>query len=386
MRLSREIGFTLRYLHAVNKLAYVYKTTGQLRRSYQLLNETLSFIQEKGTSGYFAAGILYCRLVDLLYEWNRLAEARHLIDDHLKPEMVAELPYLLVDHCNVQARDLLMKHDFAGSQNALHKAVALTQQSYIWPGLTWQTESLQIQLWLKTGEISLAEAWASEQLKKLADSKKSAKVLAFSTESDVFSIVSVHLARGTYHDALPLLDQMNESAIAGERKASLIKIFTLKAIALQFTGESEQAIAALKSALALAEPEGYVRTFLDEGEPIAALLAIIVNENRSPHLEYAARLLKAFEEEQRSAGQLTPVEGHLQGQGRQKTDAIIEPLSRRELEVLRCMAAGLSNNETAHQLVIEISTVKRHINNIFAKLGVENRVQALNKAKEFDLL
>lgn len=371
LRISKEIGFTLRYLHAVNKLAYVYKTTGQLRRSFRLLQETLSLLQEQGQPNHFAAGVVYCRLMDVLHEWDRIAEVQQVLDEHLKPELLAEVPYLLVDRCNALARDSLLKQDIAAAQIALHKANALAQHSYIWPGLTWQTERLQVRLWLQTGDIALAESWIAEQPAHPSDASKE---FSFANESREMLRVRILLAKGSSHAALGLLDGLAASAEAGGRKGSLVEIWVLEALALQRAGETERAVAALERVLALAEPEGYQRMFLDEGSPIAVLLAKMIQYARSQHVPYALRLLKAFEKEQ-----ITPSPAI-------RSTAQREPLTRREVEVLRCMAAGLSNSETACKLVIETSTVKRHINNIFAKLGVENRVQAINKAKELNLL
>jgi LuxR family maltose regulon positive regulatory protein len=384
IELAKEIGFTLRHIHAVSKLALVDKTTGRLYRSYRLLEETLLLLQEQGLHQYFAASQLRYRLIGLLYEWDRLDEFQRLVEFVTQLEPRVEAHYLLVDFYNIQALDLLFQQDYTAAQTALNKAMALARQTYIWQGLTWRTETLQVRLWLQKGEVSLAAAWASEQA---ADPPG---ILPFSSESRTVARARILLAQGKYSQAIPLLDRLSDSAQSGGRKGSLIEIRALKAIALHSAGDLSQAAAELESALALAEPEGYIRTFVDEGSPMAALLAHIVQENRSAHLNYALRLLVAFEKEPGSASPVFQSTGSPQKKAplapTPASTALIEPLSRRELEVLCCMAEGLSNSETARRLVIETSTVKRHINSIFAKLGVNNRVQALNKAKESGLL
>ena len=141
-------------------------------------------------------------------------------------------------------------------------------------------------------------------------------------------------------------------------------------MAFQAQGDTVQALGALEQALTLAEPEGYVRTFIDEGEPMAKLLRRALSEGIAP--SYVSRLLAAFGEtaEPRST----------------VAQPLVEPLSERELEVLRLIAAGLSNAEIAEELFIAVSTVKSHINHIYGKLGATNRIQAVAQAQELGLL
>jgi LuxR family maltose regulon positive regulatory protein len=131
-----------------------------------------------------------------------------------------------------------------------------------------------------------------------------------------------------------------------------------------------RALSALERALALGEPEGYVRTFVDEGEPMAMLLRLALSQGMAPN--YVARLLAAFGKE------IEPTPPAM--------ESLVEPLSERELQVLRLVVAGLSNPEIAQELVIAVSTVKSHVNHIYGKLGVESRTQAVVKAQELALL
>jgi LuxR family maltose regulon positive regulatory protein len=130
------------------------------------------------------------------------------------------------------------------------------------------------------------------------------------------------------------------------------------------------ALSALERALSLAEPGGYMRTFVDEGEPMARLLRRALSKGVAPN--YAARLLAAFGEEVESTSPMMA--------------SLVEPLTEREIEVLRLVAAGLSNPEISEELYIAVSTVKSHINHIYGKLAVENRVQAINRAHSLELL
>jgi len=144
----------------------------------------------------------------------------------------------------------------------------------------------------------------------------------------------------------------------------------VEALAFQARDDLQRALSALERALALAQPEEYVRTFLDEGEPMARLLRQAISEGIAPN--YAVRLLADFDAE------VDPTPPAM--------DALVEPLTERELEVLRLIAAGLSNSDIADELFIAVSTVKSHVNHIYGKLDVDNRVQAINRARALELL
>jgi LuxR family maltose regulon positive regulatory protein len=148
----------------------------------------------------------------------------------------------------------------------------------------------------------------------------------------------------------------------------VIEILVLQALAFQAKKDMAHALATLERAISLAQPEGYVRVILDEGEPMARLLV----QARGHGIGYAAELLAAM--------------GGPAGVTQPPAQPLIEPLSARELEVLRLIEAGCSNQQIAAKLFISIPTVKRHISNIYAKLGVESRTQAISLGKELRLV
>ncbi len=136
-------------------------------------------------------------------------------------------------------------------------------------------------------------------------------------------------------------------------------------------------MAALERALTMAEPEGYVRTFVDEGAPMAALLRRAASRGVAP--AYLSKLLDALDSEASVRRGPTGPASHV-------AQPLEEPLSERELEVLRLVAAGLSNRDIAQDLVLATGTVKKHTNNIFTKLNVSSRIQAVSQARDFNLL
>ena len=149
----------------------------------------------------------------------------------------------------------------------------------------------------------------------------------------------------------------------------LAMALVLQALIYQGRKETDQALAVLKKALSLAKPEGYVRIFLDEGEPMARLLHLA--RSRQMETEYATELLSII--------------GEAAGTTRPQSQTLIESLTSREMEVLKLIEAGHSNQEISEQMVISIATVKRHISNIYTKLGVNSRTQAVAIGKELRL-
>jgi LuxR family maltose regulon positive regulatory protein len=162
-----------------------------------------------------------------------------------------------------------------------------------------------------------------------------------------------------------LLPELSKAGRAGR----VIEILVLQALAFQGQKDTQQALAVLDRALALAQPEGYVRTFLDEGDPMAKLL--YQAKAHGIRAGYATELLWAMGD---AFGSVLP-----------PAKLLIEPLTQRELELLKLIEAGYSNQKIAAKLVISMPTVKRHISNIYAKLGANSRTQAVSRGKELDL-
>jgi LuxR family maltose regulon positive regulatory protein len=185
------------------------------------------------------------------------------------------------------------------------------------------------------------------------------------------------IALGRAGESLPLIQRLLEAARSMERQGDAIRYLVLQALAFQTMGDNASALTSLRQALTLAEPEGYVRIFVDEGEPMAALLSRAAAQSIAP--AYTGRLLAAFPEQERQAIGFTQAALDV-------SQPLIDPLSPRELEVLRLMAAGLRHKEIAAELVISLNTVRHHARNVYGKLGVHRRAQAIAIAKQLNLL
>jgi LuxR family maltose regulon positive regulatory protein len=205
------------------------------------------------------------------------------------------------------------------------------------------------------------------------------------TELEHVTLARLLIAQGKHEEALRLLERLLEGAEAGGRGWSVIALLTLKALALRTQGDEPGAIAALRRALTLAEPEGYVRTFADEGATMVDLLRLLYRvQNREPpgaeskvSPEYLGKVLEAC-----GAGVTVPARASSRG----TAGLFEESITERELEVLRLLDSELSNREIAQRLFVSLDTVKSHTKHIYAKLGVRARHQAVGRAKELGLL
>ncbi|HTL41624.1 MAG TPA: LuxR C-terminal-related transcriptional regulator, partial [Pseudolysinimonas sp.] len=201
--------------------------------------------------------------------------------------------------------------------------------------------------------------------------------LTYLREFDHITLVRVLIADPAeapdLEDALRLIGRLRPAAESGARTGAVIELGLLHALALHRLGRGDEAVAALADAVALAQPAGYVRLFADEGEPMARLLAAVAR--RDGETPYLRRLIAA------AAANASASAGAAVSQG-----ALLDPLSDRELEVLRLLATDLSGPDIARHLVISLNTLRTHTKNIFAKLGVSSRREAVTRAGELSLL
>jgi len=227
----------------------------------------------------------------------------------------------------------------------------------------------------KHGRLDEAMAW-------IADRKLSAGgELSYLREYEHITVAHILVDRhrnegneGALGDALMLLERLQAAAEAGQRAGSLIEILVVAAVARQAKGDLPAALRLLERSLGLAESEGFVRIFVDEGQPMRDLLRHAVTGDVGG--AYALRLLAKLEAPGRASS----------GMPRAGQRGLAEPLTARELEILRFVAAGMQNQDIADHLVISLATVKRHIANTYGKLDVGNRTAAVARATELGLL
>jgi LuxR family maltose regulon positive regulatory protein len=230
-------------------------------------------------------------------------------------------------------------------------------------------------VWLAQGDLQAASRWAASLEKHLSADDP----YRFENELAQIAQGRVLIAQKEPSKAIGLLSHLEDAARSAGRMGRVIEILLLEALAMRETGDSEHAFLALKECLALADAEGYVRVFLDEGQPMQTLLAQwLAHANPGPMRDYVIRLLSQFDVEQ-------PIIPAAQEKA-SPTGSLVEPLSERELEVLRLLRTDLNGPEIARELIVSLNTVRTHTQNIYAKLGVNNRRAAVRRAEELNLL
>jgi LuxR family transcriptional regulator, maltose regulon positive regulatory protein len=269
--------------------------------------------------------------------------------------------------------------DRAGALEAVREAERVPLSPSL-VGLLNPLPVVRARLALAHGEVGEAARWVQD-CGLDADDEPS-----YPREGEYLVLARVLLAQQAPQRALGLLERLHALAAAQVRTGSLIEIQALQAVALHAAGDQVGALRMLAEALTLGAPEGYLRVFVDEGSPMAALLRqLLVSRRQEPGpladavpREYLARLVEAFEQAglpiRPPAGRGVVVAG------------LVEPLTARELEVLGLLAAGARNRAIAQQLVVTQETVKKHLSHLFDKLGAANRTQAVARARELGLL
>ena len=312
-------------------------------------------------------GYAHVRLSVVLRQWNDLEAAlRHAREGIHLSEQWGWAEILIGGYVNL-AKALKAIGDMGGALNATQKARRAARG--VSPWFKAYTAALEARLWLAQGDTEAAYRWASQESKLSVGDKP-----GFQYEFVYLTLVRVRIAQdrgdpGRLEKALGMLARLLRMAEAAGAMGYGIEILILQALALQAQGKMDQALIPLERALTLAETEGYVRTFIDEGGPMGELLRQAAA--RGIKLDYVSALLTALESETKTKG-VHP--------------SLVEALSERELEVLRLLATGLANKEIAQTLFIAVGTVKQHLKSIYVKLQVHNRTEAAGRAGDMGLL
>jgi LuxR family maltose regulon positive regulatory protein len=270
-----------------------------------------------------------------------------------------------------------------GDQASALDALSQAERVQISPGVVGLINPVpaeRARLALAEGDVEAAARWVRARGLGAEDEP------SYPRERGYLVLARLLLAQQAPERALGLLERLQAQAAAQGRTGSVIKVRALQALALSAGGDQPGALAALADALTLAAPEGYLRVFVDEGPPMAALLRQLLADRRQERpaataapRDHLARLVDAFERDG------LPVRLPVRTGG-VVVVGLVEPLSARELEVLRLLAAGAPNRAIARELVVSLDTVKRHVSNLFSKLEVANRTQAVARARELGLL
>jgi LuxR family maltose regulon positive regulatory protein len=386
--LNQEAGSIYAALAAINHLADLSVIEGQLYQAVEIYQRGFQMAEKwtgdrEGLRTLLAMCELYLGLGTVLYEINdlagaaphiqRAAELLELANDHGRFDGYKMLAYLNQAEGNSEsACDLLGKAWASPKRRMVHRS-NMTEE----PGL----EQLRILLCRSHPEMDHLSGDAAGRIETLR--LRPEYEIDFSSpahyphEYDYSDLARVLVAQGQAVEALPLLNRLLEAAHSMGRHGDEIRYLVLTALAHHTLEDTATALDFLSQALTQAEPQGYIRLFIDEGQPMAELLLAAVSQNIAP--DYVSKLLAGFPNDRHS-----PV--HHDKDLTVNRQSLVEPLSEREIEVLHLMAEGYKYQEIAERLVISINTVRHHNRNIFGKLNVNSRMEAIDRARQMRLL
>jgi LuxR family maltose regulon positive regulatory protein len=353
MAISHKSGHVFSKILATASLGRLQELDNQLHQADETYRRSL---QLSGDQPQPNSGEVHLGLARICYEWNSLEAAERHGQQSL--QLTRQLDRV-VDRFVVSevflARLKLARGELAGAATLLAEAEQSARQKNFLLRLP-EIAAVQVAVLIRQGQVAAAAQLARQYELPLSQAR-------------------VLIAQDDPSAALAVLEPLRQQMEAKGWQDTLLRVMVLQAVALHAHGEKEQAIQLLAEALTLAEPGGFIRIFVDEGFPMAQLLSEAAARGIMP--DYTGKLLAAFEVEERKSEDkpdLPPAQ------------SLIEPLSQRELEVLRLIAQGLSNREIGERLFLALDTVKGHNRRIFDKLQVQSRTEAVARARELGLL
>ena len=354
---------------------------GKLDEALGVYREGLAYATVAGGQQLPIAGFPKIRIGDVLRERNDLPGAEQWLRPGVEQCLQLGNPDALVDAYAALVRLQLAQNDWSGAYATFQKADELAQSSPVDPFVRCWLDDCRVRLWLAKGRLDDLSLWA-EASGLTVDGE-----LNYHHDLHHLNLARLLLARARRttasaeaHACLSQVSGLLARLLVAAEKAGwvqeTIKVLVLQALVFAESSDKDQALQALARALALAEPGGFIRIFVDEGEPMRLLIEKQSRDREHPQNSYVAKVLAAFE---RGAAMPQP-------KVEDPKSAMPEPLSQRELEILKLITEGLSNREIGERLFLALDTVKGHNRRIFDKLQVESRTEAIARVRELGLL
>ena len=354
------------------RLSGALRLLGRLRAAEKACRDALEYVRAQGMARLPAAGILHVGLSEVLVEQNELKSTEEHITQGIELGKWSGRLDAVKNAAYVLSRLRQARRDASGALKAIKDAESDWTEE---PSPLAKAELLgfKARILVRQGAISEAEKCLAEATRLAGKDRGQTRELID------LAATRVMLARSSPEEAIEKLTRSLDTAAKQGLFGVALELRILRCMAQMQKGNTQNAEADLKLALAQAEPEGYARIFLDEGQPMQALIARwLANFGESPLRDYARNLLSQFDADEQA--NLSEKENtHLTG-------GLVEPLSQRELEVLQLMAKGMTNPEIARQLIVAAGTIKAHTASIYRKLDTANRTEAAARARQLGIL
>ena len=356
----------------LSQMGTVRKHQGSLSLATDAYQQILNLYAQPETAPPACLG--YVGLAEIALERNDLRNADSYLNRGIDLCLKSHIGYALQPAYLIGGLLKYAQGDKVGARETIQRGEDLSRagggslESIL--GLAW----FQARLYLLFGELEKAREWASGAL--LPNGRSFDEMPLLLDEMHQSLLARVYLRTGDFEKVLEIYKRVCPQAEMGGRLARVIELSLFKGVALWKLGRKDEAIEAFEKCLGLAEPGGFVRIFLEVGEDVIELLYSL--KAMGQQVEYISRLETAFN------GQQVEVKDDAVRVPSQ--ESLIEPLTERELEVLRLMCEGHSNQDIADQMIVSVNTVKKHTSNIYGKLGVRNRAQAVLRAREIELI
>ena len=371
MEISKVAGNLYYHIFAGSCIGSGMVQRGQLKEAKDFIQKLLNLAIENGIEKTGIGGSLYGNLGMILCEWGDFDEGIRLINRGIALSEVGRDP-VMVAVCQISLLRVYMYQMDLARASKLMEDINERAGNFVLPSwITNLISALNVFFWLGSGNLNAALQWAQERGLRNDDQLDVMDLVEYLALSHIL------IAQNKMEESDQLLQRLIEKATADDRVYMMIEMRLLRILIFTLKADNSAALAELKLALGLAEPGGFIMIFVNKGPHVAVLLEEILAVKKRDHdaakagfsLAYAQKIASAFK-----------------AAAPPKTADLMDSISNRELEVLRLIAAGLSNKEIADKLFISLNTVKTHTKNINSKLDVNNRIRAVARAKELGLL
>ncbi len=380
--INQAAGNALAALSSVCSLGYLYLIQGHFQRAAKIFRKILDDAGQQGGGSSPIVSMAHGGMGELLCEWYELEAAeKHLQQGIALGKQWGFVGSLVHDYMSL-ANVEYAGGDIDGALALLHDVDQIVQQYNIPQGETI-TRFFRVRLELAQGNVDAA-ARRIQEVSFNANKSNTSR-----SDSEYLTLVRVRIAQGQFDEAKQLIEPLLQALHEQEpelRLRTLIETLVLQALVLQAQNKTDQAMTTLTQALSYAESEGYVLTFVNEGQPMLTLLLKVLDAQRKGHPTLPRRVSPMYISKLLAIPGVNSTEQPTEVSHQGLMQLLFGSLSERELEVLQRIAAGMSNHEIAQEFVVSVGTIKTHINNLYGKLNVHSRTQAIARARELHLL